>query len=534
MRILTLVVFFIIAQFNLIAQVRPSISNLLRYGNGERSLGSTINSFSYFENLTDARFSFPENVTVGFRLLFDTPPEVGIPFEGISRRYIEYKKDNLKLRIGNSSEIYGRGLVLNLFENRGLAYDTWVDGIKASYKYKNLKTSIIAGTINYKDSVNIYRLEKYRIKGGNIEYKLIPNLKLGFSFIGAEADIPQINKINVTTKAELPELYFDFTVKNMNLFFSWAHKWTHSPDLSISSNGFGIYSSIDYTEGPLGITIDYKNYRFDVQNPFLRDDVTRTTKFMPFQNPPIVMKEHSYTLLSRALHQIDFNDEVGIQIDAIYAFNEDFNINLNFSLSSRQDKYNYNSSIFGFERIDRNSNVFPSSDKRFSPFLEFYSEAEYYFDNTNALRLGFAHRTKTFYNDFTGLLGTHTIKSTVIPMQFEYQLDKNFSTLLQYEFEAVNDNYNTGQENFNNQFISFIASLYSKLSLTLRYEYTNNNFDPSGRNDWLIGEVGYRISGANLVALSYGRERGGQICSNGICRYILPFKGFRFSLQTTI
>ena len=50
------------------AQIRTSVSNLLRYGNGERSLGSLKNNFQYFENLTDVRFSLPQNVTVGFTI----------------------------------------------------------------------------------------------------------------------------------------------------------------------------------------------------------------------------------------------------------------------------------------------------------------------------------------------------------------------------------------------------------------------------------------------------------------------------------
>ena len=113
------------------AQIRTSVSNLLRYGDGDQTLGNVKNDFQYFENLSDIIFYMPENVNLGFRLLYDDPPEVGLPFQGLARRFIEYRKENLYLRVGNSSELYGRGLVLNLFENRGLAYDTWIDGIKA-------------------------------------------------------------------------------------------------------------------------------------------------------------------------------------------------------------------------------------------------------------------------------------------------------------------------------------------------------------------------------------------------------------------
>ena len=167
-----LAIIYFLSAIAVSGQIRTSVSNLLRYGNGDQNLGNMNSKFKYFENLTNVRISVPENITLGFRYLYDDPPEVGLPFQGISRRFIEYRKENLYLRAGNSSQLYGRGLVLNLFENRGLAYDTWIDGIKAEYEIDNLKASIIAGNIEHTDSINIYRTEEYKLRGGNIEYQI--------------------------------------------------------------------------------------------------------------------------------------------------------------------------------------------------------------------------------------------------------------------------------------------------------------------------------------------------------------------------
>ncbi len=529
------IIFLLLTSFNTFkAQVSTSVSNLLRYGNGERSLGTTKNDFQYFENLTDIRFNLPENVTVGLRLLYDDPPEIGLPYQGISRRFIEYRKDSYSVRVGNSSELYGRGLVLNLFENRGLAYDTWLDGFKASYKNRIIQASIIAGTVEFTDSINIYRTEKYKLRGGNIEAKLHKSAKLGFSFISSQVDVPQFNGTFTDTKAELPELYLDLTKGDFNLFVNYAHKWTSSPSLKKTSDGNGLYSSLSYASNNFGITIDYKNYKFDQQDPFARDDETRTSKFMPFQNPPIVMKEHSYVLLSRSLHEVNFNDEVGFQIDANYMANDHLNFNLNFSMASRQNSYKFNFDNFEFNKIKRTNSFLPSEDKNLSPFTEFFGEGEYYFNDNTALRFGAAFRKKIVYGDITGLEGSHTIKSTVIPFQFQHLLNNYLSAVIQYEFENVNDNFNTGKEDYYNQYISILTSIYSKVTFAIRYEFTNNSFEVSGRKDWFLTEFGYRISGTNLATISYGRERGGQICTNGICRYILPFKGLRFTLQTSL
>lgn len=525
---------FLMSTIILNGQIRPSLSNFLRYGNGIQDIGSTSNKFQYFENLTDFRLSLPSNFTVGLRFLYDDPPEVGDRFKGIKRRFIEYNNDNLNLRVGNSSELYGRGLVLNLFENRGLAYDTWIDGIRASYKNDNLKASLIAGSIDYRDSVATTRYENYKLRGGNLEYNFIKEFKVGASFINAVSSIPQIDDTKLHSSSELPEFYFEINTDQFNFFFNWANKWTSTPSISKSSEGNGIYSSFSFVKESFGITIDYKNYNFDQEDPYLQNDVTRTSKFLPFQNPPIVMKEHSYYFLSRALHQVDFNDEVGFQIDANYSVNEDLNFSLNYSLASRHNTYIFDNSNFDFNEENRNSNFLPSSDKLYSPYQEIFAEGEYYFNLNTSLRSGIAAREKTIYNYFSGLSASHTIKSVVVPLQFSHTFSRALSTVFQYEFENVNDNYNSGQPNFYNQFISVLASIFSKGSIALRYEFTSNNFDASGRKDWLVTEIGYRISGSNLLTLSYGRERGGQICTNGICRYLLPFKGFRFTMLTNL
>ncbi|NJO92506.1 MAG: hypothetical protein HC831_28685, partial [Chloroflexia bacterium] len=85
-----------------------------------------------------------------------------------------------------------------------------------------------------------------------------------------------------------------------------------------------------------------------------------------------------------------------------------------------------------------------------------------------------------------------------------------------------------------NEFISVVNSFFSVLNVNLRYEFTSNNYEVSGRKDWFTIETGYRINQNNNVSFSYGRERGGQTCSNGVCRYIQPFSGFKLTLLSNI
>ena len=84
------VLFLLVISVN--GQIRTSVSNYFRYGNGDQTISDISNKLIYRENLTDVKFRFPYDVNVGFRLLYDNPPEVGQSFKGLSRRFVEYTK----------------------------------------------------------------------------------------------------------------------------------------------------------------------------------------------------------------------------------------------------------------------------------------------------------------------------------------------------------------------------------------------------------------------------------------------------------
>ena len=39
-----------------------------------------------------------------------------------------------------------------------------------------------------------------------------------------------------------------------------------------------------------------------------------------------------------------------------------------------------------------------------------------------------------------------------------------------------------------------------------------------------------RIRSRQHIEIGYGEERGGLSCTNGMCRFVQPFKGFRLAM----
>jgi hypothetical protein len=84
-----------------------------------------------------------------------------------------------------------------------------------------------------------------------------------------------------------------------------------------------------------------------------------------------------------------------------------------------------------------------------------------------------------------------------------------------------------------NQMLTVQVSRSPLFSVGGRVEFTTSDEDPSGDKFWYTLEGSYRIGRTHTVMASYGSERGGFVCTNGVCRIVNAFQGFRLSVQSS-
>ncbi|HEX2787155.1 MAG TPA: DUF6029 family protein [Ignavibacteria bacterium] len=526
-------------------KVDASVSNLLRYGNGYEYFNTTKAPKEYFENLTDARLSI-NDVILGLRYEISDPIEYGVDFKGIKKRFIEYNhKIGVSLRAGDFYDIYSRGLTLNVFEERALAYDTGIDGIRLTYKNKfsdnkqnplDFRTQIIGGDLEYRDFLVLSRVEKYKIRNVNFDFSPIKQVKFGGSYIYSLGDIPNAD-VTTNIKAYLPEVNMTVNLPDFEFYTGYARKHINtSPNTlypqAISADGDGLYSSVSYTKGSVGMTLEYKNYRFDLTNPDNRSP-DRPTKMLPFQNPPTAVKEHTYTLISRNPHVVNFNDEVGGQLDVLYVVNDKLTLNLNAAVASEHYEYidSDSTSRLVFARVDRSDNFIPNFNKAFSPYWEAFVEAEYLADPKWTFKGAYCRQYSTLYN-YEFPANSKIDHFTTVPLEVKYIINKTYALKLNMEQQWAYSSIRINQKSFMNQYISLNLTKSPELSLSVNAEFTNDDEEPTGKKFWAQGEALYRLNQSNTVIVSYGSERGGLKCTNGICRFVNPFEGFRLTIQS--
>jgi hypothetical protein len=524
--------------------VKASLNNIFRYGNGKETLNGKENAKEYFENIGDARLQV-NDIVFGMRYEISDPIEYGTDFRGIKKRYIEYKGlDVLNIRAGDFWEVIGRGLSLNTFEQRQLFFDTGIDGVRVIFKKtlgeKNpikIKSELLGGNIEYRDFLNPDRVESYKVRDFNFEISPVKFLNIGTNYVYSTGSIPSGNVVT-EIKTYIPEFFASINLPDFQLYSSYAHKHTNTDanvlyPFNLSADGDALYGSISYNKPGLGITFEYKNYRFDITTPD-NQSTERPTKMLPFQNPPTAVKEHTSTLTSRTPHVVDFNDEVGGQVEIMWAPKDYIFLILNGSIASKH--YSFTDIDTGsrviFKANERKFNFIPSLSDAFSPYWEMSLESEYYLSDKIYLKSGLYKQYAVLYNDIFPN-GSDKKSLITIPLEMRYTVKKDYT--LKFLFENQWANYslrNPDYQNFANQFVAISLSKSPNFSFTLSSEFTSDEFEPTGKKSWVEAEVSYNINSSNVIITSYGSERGGLKCTSGICRYVNPFNGFRLTIQS--
>jgi hypothetical protein len=528
--------------------VKASLNNLFRYGSGKEIVNGLENTKEYFENISDARLQV-NDIVFGVRYEISKPIEYGVDFIGIKKRYIEYNgADVLNVRAGDFWEMIGRGLSMNTFEQRQLYYDTGIDGARIIFK-KNIggkntvkiKSEILAGNIEYRDYLSPERIETYNVRDFNFEISPVKFLNIGTNYVYSTGSIPSGNVVT-QIKAYIPEFFASVTLPGFQFYSSYAHKHTNTEanelyPFNLSADGDAYYGSLSFTKPGFGITFEYKNYRFDITTPD-NQSTERPTKMLPFQNPPTAVKEHTTTLTSRTPHVTDFNDEVGGQIEIMWAPKKTFQGNLFFILNGSIASKHYSftdidtGSRVTFKANERKYNFIPSLNDAFSPFWEVSLEAEYYLSDKIFAKAGLFQQYGVLYNDIYAN-GSDKKRLLTIPLEMRYTFIKDYT--LKFIFENQWAYYSLRipeNQNFTNQFAAISLSRSPDFSFTLSSEFTNDKSEPTGKNMWLEAELSYNLNQSNVVIVSYGSERGGLKCTSGICRYVNPFDGFRITIQS--
>ncbi len=247
----------------------------------------------YFEDWTDIYLS-RGNWRLGLRYELHLPPQLysqDTTGQGISQRFLEYRKGNLTMTLGNFYSLFGRGLVLRSFENRTLRWDTNIDGARFEYHQQYLDFTLLGGRPRDRSGRRHEVLQ-----GAEVKLKPVSLIQVGGTFLNTRLK----TKGRLSWGSVFGRLDLDWG----NFYAERAFK--DFPDTYPEGKAYYLMGNIFV--GPVTLLAEYRDYdQFDL------------TEALTYNNPPSVVREHLYTLLNRHQHVQAANDEKGYLVELTYS-----------------------------------------------------------------------------------------------------------------------------------------------------------------------------------------------------------------------
>lgn len=477
-----LLLWFLSGWFCTEANAQLSGQNLMEYQYGKLP-GEDGNFFSTIYDRALLNYSYKGFIS-GVTLEQFYTPYSSRNYTKLNQVRLYYYSKSFEIKVGNYYETLGRGILMRSYEIPGAILEDKsyrsrnyfhrdLLGASAKLRYKNLTAKVLYGkplnnvlppTFDAKER----RLDE--ITAFQSDYSVKKQL-----FGGAAMYL----------KNESEKSWFAMANATGNVFPFLTYYAEYARKVSSHSEGetpFAFYGNLNFTFDVFGLSAEYKDY-----SNFLLGS--------GFNEPPALVKEHSYKVLNRSTHVMQPQNERGFQFEGFVRFQNESVLTLNHTLA-----------INDFGTVYK--------------FREYFAEYAFGIKETVELKL-FADFAQDPFK-----LEEDRISTGVYS---DLKIGEGKSLNLSVEFQTFNRSGNSVQ----NQVYALGFADRSKFSAYLISELSNDpNIVECGRKLWLGSGVKYKMNSKHTLQLFAGERRGGPACNSGVCYEVLDFKGVELRLSS--
>lgn len=453
---------------------------------------------------------------------------------GIPYRYLTYKAEGLEVTAGGFYEQFGNGLILRTYEEKGLGYDNFLEGVRVKYQlYKGVSVKALAGKQRYyfDKGPGIVRGIDGEINANELltfmnESKT--QIILGGSFVSKyQADNDPVYKLPENVGAWAGRI--NITRGGLNLNSEYAYKINDpSNDNSfIYKNGEALLISASYSKKGFGILLNAKR----IDNMSFRSNRNAKLIDLNINYLPILTKSYTYSFLNFYPYATQSNGEMGGSAELMYKFKKETffggkygtNISINFSrLNSIDMQAPSDTSAIGV------SGTYGYKSDFFKPGDELY-----YQDFNVEINKKFSKRfsgnfiyQNLIYNSFALRKEPGTVYGNVGIADVIYKL--NDKKALHIEAGALF----TKQDLGNWAMLQIEYSIAPKWFFSISDQYNYGNEDKDKQIHYYTGSIAF-AKGGNRIQIGYGRQREGIMCVGGVCRNVPASNGFILAVSSS-
>jgi hypothetical protein len=415
---------------------------------------------------------------------------------------VQYYRDPVSVLYGRFNKTFGRGLVLNQFVDEDFKIDKSLFGIQAGINYFNTQLTMLSGKPrNIFFEENTYRIKNdddttAQVRGLDLETKLIPKVTLGGRYV-------RINREIDLTPEAFTELFggnIGCRTGPFDTYLEYAQQLGTYPGLGGRLNGYGVLFSTSLSLAGLGISFQAMEYD-TIGFPF-----NKTYRY----NEPVTPIKTGISVNRGA-------DEIGFGVSLLY-------------------------SPFDFMTIELDNNKISTHDNTLSKLEQIFVTNE-----TMDAVIEQAAKITTYPSyelEVTAAVEKIVKQGIEVPIEKKtetrphLEISYNFGTFFigsEYQIEFVTSD----TSDYHDQALALSIGKPEVFVLTLRYERRNRAPEwlvdlkkIGSETSWPLAELSLDLTARHNLRIRAGAEKGGLVCTGGVCRFEEPFKGVKLVLTS--
>jgi len=444
-----------------------------------------------------------DELTLGVRAEIFNVDHSENSYTRFSQKYLRYKKGGFQLQVGNFYEIIGKGMLLRAFDIPGVTYEDLgsrqrygfyqdIEGLSMRYTSDMVEVKVLSGYPLDRSQPPLRKRDSRRPKlvhAGEINLNLNQNITPGILYLREEvnSDYTEYGGLNFQGYTGSGIQYYAEYVQDLHQtdkWFSLNQGSTHA-----------LYTSLNYIYDWLSLSAEFKDYH---------------NFTLGYNEPPSLVKEHTFSLLNRSTHSIIPLDERGYQFEAMINLYDLNTATINYS-NAKNEIFNSGYSYF---EIYADLNFYPSETTNLKGFIDL-SEDE----------------ISSHYDRWTTGVSYEMLFKSVWNAQVEVQ---NQQYDVRYRFNPQS-NYKAA-----NRLLGLTLSRSPGISGGIIIEQSDDRNEIAGNNSfgffdnkfWPGIVFNYNYNQDWDFSVFYGKRRGGNSCIGGICYEVQPFQGLELRMST--
>lgn len=425
----------------------------------------------------------------------------------VTGKFAGWSDGKFSITVGDFYEQFGAGLVLRSYEDRALGFNNSLEGVRAGFTGEAVTLrAIMARPRMFMDYADTW------VRGGDLSLSISSLAGMERHYLALEGSyvnrfmgdyrdntaLPVGPGMNLWSARLVFDAGFGLSVKGEYVgkgadAYMVDGRWSalkgsaQLVEIGYSGHGLGIFLT--------GRRLDHMGVKIDAED----GSEANTMNYLP-----ALTRQYTYSLATLDPYNTETDNEMGGQIDVFYTFARGSRLGGRYGT-----------------KLHANASTFYPLEKKGRKMNALYRDVSFDFEKqwNRRFKTTLLYAVQTF-SPSKAVSATTTVNNV-------------FVTDLLYKFTSRNSVRLELQYLFSNENSDWWAALV-EFNLAPRWSFFAGDMYNHGREKvhYYSGGVSFTHSGTR-VALSYGRNRAGYVCSGGVCRYMPAYTGANISLTTS-